>query len=106
MYYDDEVGRMKIYDSNLTGAAASGASRPPEAHKAGSSRESGSSSQAASDRVEFSGGLGALSRAVSSDHTERASRIQALASQVEQGTYRPDSRAISRGMIGEAMAAH
>jgi hypothetical protein len=94
---------MKIYDGNLTGTAGAEASRPPEAHKAEGSRESGPSAQATGDRVEFSGGLGGLSRAVSADHSARASRIQALTSQVQDGTYHPDSRAISRGMIVDAL---
>jgi anti-sigma28 factor (negative regulator of flagellin synthesis) len=96
---------MKIYDRSLTGTAESEASRPAEAHKAGGSRASGSSSQATGDRVEFSGGLGALARAVSTDQSARASRIQALASQVAQGAYHPDSQAISRGLIDEALTA-
>jgi flagellar biosynthesis anti-sigma factor FlgM len=104
MFCDGEVGRMKIYDHSLTGAAASEASRPQETHKAGNSRESGRSSEATGDRVEFSGHLGALSRAVSSDQSARSSRIEALSAQVAQGTYRPDSHAVSRGMIDEALA--
>jgi anti-sigma28 factor (negative regulator of flagellin synthesis) len=95
---------MKVYDRNLTGTAAADASRPPEAHKTDGARESGPSAQATRDRVEFSGALGSLARAVSADHSARANRIQALASQVEQGTYRPDSGAISRGMISDALA--
>jgi flagellar biosynthesis anti-sigma factor FlgM len=104
MFCDGEVGCMKIYDHSLAGAAASEASRPQEAHKAGHSRESGRPSEASGDRVEFSGHLGALSRAVSSDQSARSSRIQALSAQVAQGTYHPDSQAISRGMIDEALA--
>jgi hypothetical protein len=106
MESDGEVGHMKIYDHNLAGTAASDANRPVEAHKAEGSRESGSASHATGDRVEFSGGLGALARAVSVDQSARANRIQALASQVQQGTYRPDSRAISRGMVAEALTSN
>jgi anti-sigma28 factor (negative regulator of flagellin synthesis) len=104
MYSDGEVEHMKIYDRNLTGTAASDASRPPEAHKTDHNREVGSSGQGTGDRVEISGGLGALARAVSTDQSARANRIQALAAQVQQGTYQPDSLRTSRGMIAEAVA--
>jgi anti-sigma28 factor (negative regulator of flagellin synthesis) len=106
MYHDGEWGNMKIYERNLTGTAASESSRPAEAHKPDSNRETSSSVQATGDRFEFSGGVGALSRAVSADQSARASRIQSLASQVQQGTYQPDAQAISRGMIAESLAAH
>jgi len=104
MYSDGEVGHMKIYDHSLTGTAASDVSRSQETHKTEGAREPGSSAPATGDRVEFSGSLGALSRAVSADQSARASRIQALTSQVQQGTYQPDSRAISRGMVADALA--
>jgi anti-sigma28 factor (negative regulator of flagellin synthesis) len=58
----------------------------------------------AEDHVEFSNTMGSLARAVSSDQTGRASRIQALAAQVQNGTYQPSAQAISRGMISEALA--
>jgi flagellar biosynthesis anti-sigma factor FlgM len=105
MYCDGEVERMKIYDRSLTGTAASEAGRTQEAHQTSQSRESGASSRAEGDRVEFSGGLGSLARAVSSEQSGRSSRIQALSAQVAEGSYRPDSRAISRGMIDDALAA-
>lgn len=104
MYSDGEVAHMKIYDHNLTGTAANDVTRSAETHKPEGARESGSSERTAGDRVEFSGGLGALSRAVSADQSARASRMQQLAAQVQQGTYQPDSRAISKGLIADALA--
>ncbi len=104
MYSDGEVGHMKIYDRNLTGTAASDTSRAAEAHKTEHNRQAGATARATGDRVEFSGSVGALSRAVSADQSARAGRIQALAKQVEQGTYHPDARAIGRGMVSEALA--
>jgi flagellar biosynthesis anti-sigma factor FlgM len=94
---------MRINDGNLTGTSEAG--RAPETQKA----EAGGAArtplaQGGGDRVEFSGSLGALARAVSSDQTGRASRIAALAAQVQSGTYQPDPAAISRGMIAEGLA--
>jgi len=94
---------MRINDRNLTGAAAD-TSRAAETNQAEKSRALTGASPASGDRVEFSGGLSALSRAVSADHAARANRIQALASQVAAGTYQPDSQAISRGLVSEALA--
>ena len=95
---------MKIDNHLLTGTAAGQTSRTQETHSADSSKETRQAAQSGGDRVEFSGALGALSRAVSSEQTDRSSRIAALTAQVEKGTYQPDSRAISRGMINEALA--
>jgi len=95
---------MKIYDRNLTGAAAGEAGRAQEAQKPEAGREARSSVPARGDRVEFSGELGALARAVTSDQAARAGRIQALAGQVRDGTYQPDSQAISRAMVSDALA--
>jgi|SRR5579883_2549681 len=105
MYGDGELGNMKIYDRNLTGTAASDTSRAAEANKTDPHRQAGASARVTGDRVEFSGSVGALSRAVSADHSARTGRIQALARQVEQGTYHPDAGAISRGLVSEALAA-
>jgi len=97
---------MRIYDTSLTGAAGPDAARLRETQEAGKSTASRSSAAAgaAEDHVELSASLGALARAVSTDRANRASRIQALTAQVENGTYRPDPHAISRGMVAEALA--
>ena len=103
MYNDGEVGHMKIYDRNLTGMGASEANRPQEAQKPESTRESRSAAGMTGDRVEFSGNLSALSKAVSAEQAARSSRIQALAAQVHSGTYQPDTKAISRAMVSDAV---
>jgi anti-sigma28 factor (negative regulator of flagellin synthesis) len=97
---------MKIPDYNLGGAATPETHRTQDAQSTGhasGARSAGSSID--SDRVEFSGGMGSLSRAVSSFQSGRAGRVQALATQYQSGSYRPDSAAISRGMIQEALGA-
>ncbi len=96
---------MRVYDSSVAGATGQEASRVRECQNGSSSGSSPVSTNGSSpdDHVELSNTLGALARAVSSDQSSRASRIQALASQVQNGTYQPNPQAISRGMISEAL---
>ncbi len=98
---------MKIYDRNLTGASASEAGRAQELQKAGGSGSGkpAGNGGAASDSVEFSGALGALSRILASSDTSRATRVQSLASQYQSGNYTPNSLATSRGIIEESLGA-
>ncbi len=98
---------MKIYDSNLGGAPATGAQRTQEtqsADRTGGARATPSGGDGG-DRVEFSGTLGRLSRALSTSESDRAGRVQSLAAQYQSGTYRPDSAATGRAMIAEALGA-
>jgi len=97
---------MKISDHNLGGASAPETQRGQSVEQAGSgtSGRSGSAGDSA-DRVEFSESLGALSRTVSSFQSDRAARVQSLATQYQNGSYRSDSAAISRGIVSEALSA-
>ena len=95
---------MKVYDVNLTGPSASESGRAQETQKA--DRESNSRTAAANssgDRVELSGTLARISRAVSSYSTDRAGKMRALAQQYQSGNYRPDSVKTSQGMMTEAL---
>ena len=97
---------MKVYDVNLTGPSASEAGRSQEAQKA--DRESNSrpaTGNSSSDRVELSGTMARISRAVSSYSADRASKVQALAGQYQSGNYRPDSVQTSQGMVAEALGS-
>src|SRR4051812_46934306 len=88
---------MRINDRNLTGAAAAEAGRTQKVDRF----ESGSSRATAGlggDRVELSGALGNLSKAMASYETGRSNKVHALAAQYQSGNYRPDSAATSRGM--------
>jgi len=96
---------MKIYDSYLGGAAATGAQRTQETQQTERSGGRSAASGDGGDRVEFSGSLGQLARVLSSDGSGRAARVQALAAQYQSGAYRPDSAATSRAMITEALSA-
>jgi hypothetical protein len=96
---------MKINDSNMGGVPASGTQRTQETQQADRTGSGGKiGSGGAGDRVEFSGTLGQLSRAVSAFQSDRSSRVQALATQYQSGAYRPDSAATSRAMISEALS--
>ena len=105
---------MKIYDRNLTGASASEAGRAQESQnlsRTGASKSptsggvDGSGVSGSNDRVEFSGTLSRLSRALTTFESTRASRVQALAAQYQSGNYKPDSAATSRGLVADAMSA-
>src|SRR4051794_14660293 len=96
---------MKIQDQTLAGAAAE-TQRGHHVHGTGKSSGTRSTQDASSyDQVEFSGTLGALSRALSTSDADRSARVNSLAEQYRNGTFRVDSAAISRGMISEALDA-
>ena len=57
------------------------------------------------DRVEFSGTLSRLSRTLTTFESSRASRVQALAANYQNGSYRPNAAATSKGLIADAMSA-
>ena len=96
---------MKVNNQNSNSAAPSGAGGSQEIQR---SRSGGSSSNAASgtpgDSVEFSSGLGSLSRAMESYASSRASQVEALSAQYQGGAYQADSAATSRSMISEALS--
>jgi hypothetical protein len=97
---------MRVNDRNTMGPAASEAGAAQETQKL--DRASTATSRVGDpggDRVEFSSSLGRLAQAISTDNTQRASRVQTLAAAYQTGKYRPDSQATSQGMIAEAIAA-
>jgi flagellar biosynthesis anti-sigma factor FlgM len=97
---------MKIYDSNTCGAPVGGSQRTQETkglERSGNGRSS-AAGESGGDRVEFSGALERLSRTLSSQQSERASKVQALTAQYQNGTYRTDSAAVGRAMISEALS--
>ena len=99
---------MRVYDVNLTSTSAAESGRAQESHKAGSAasgRAAGSGTAGNGDRVEFSSTLGRLSQALAAFSSDRASRVQALASQYQNGHYRLDSAATSRAMVSETLSA-
>jgi anti-sigma28 factor (negative regulator of flagellin synthesis) len=91
---------MRVNNQNATGSAAVETGRTQDTQTSG--RGSAGSADSNSDTVEFSSALGGLSRAVSTESAQRSSRVQAVATAYQNGTYRADPRAISRAMISEA----
>jgi hypothetical protein len=49
--------------------------------------------------------LQSLSRALSTYSADRGAKVQALAAQYQNGTYRADSLAASRGLVAEALTS-
>jgi anti-sigma28 factor (negative regulator of flagellin synthesis) len=96
---------MRVYDRDLTGAAAE-SGRSQETHKAdrGATTTSSQAGSASEDTVALSGGLASLSRVLASHGAQRAGRVQQLAAQFQAGSYQPDSLAISQGMVAEALS--
>jgi flagellar biosynthesis anti-sigma factor FlgM len=97
---------MKVNDRNSLGAAAAETTRAQDVYKPsrGDAARTGSSASG-DDRVEFSSALGGLSRAISSAGSDRAARVQALATAYQNGTYKVDSATISRAMVSETLSA-
>ena len=99
---------MKVYDRNLTSAGTAESGRAGETQKADrfhASDRAGSSASVGDDRVEFSSSLGRLAGAMANFGASRAAKVQALAQQFQTGSYRPDSAAIGRAIIGEELSA-
>jgi flagellar biosynthesis anti-sigma factor FlgM len=97
---------MKIYDSQIGGAAA-GTQASQEVQQAGRSTQAGTRavSDASGDRVEFSSTLGRLSRVISTSEGERASLVRTLSAAYQNGTYKVDTAAVSRGMMAEMLGS-
>jgi flagellar biosynthesis anti-sigma factor FlgM len=97
---------MKVYDRDLTGtgAAESGRSQETQRTDRGATTTSSQTGNGSTDSVELSSGLASVSRALSADGVDRASKIQQLTAQVQSGNYQPSSVAISQGMVAEALS--
>jgi hypothetical protein len=95
---------MKVNDPNTAGAATAQTGRAIDVQKLdrnGASRASGS--DPSGDHVEFSSALSSLSRALSTDSAQRQNHLAAVAAAYRSGSYQPDSSAISRAMVGDAL---
>jgi anti-sigma28 factor (negative regulator of flagellin synthesis) len=96
---------LRINNGNTAGAAAETAGAQNLQKSGQSSGASSGNLDPNSDQVEFSSTLGRLSRAVANDSTQQQSRVQAMAAQYQSGRYQPDSMAIGRAMIADAVNA-
>ena len=97
---------MKIYEHNraegLVSTAKSQETKKTE--RSGAAQTGAVNGGQGGDRVEFSAGLGQLSRAISSYGSQRSSQVDALAALYQSGNYVPDSAATSQAMIAEALS--
>jgi anti-sigma28 factor (negative regulator of flagellin synthesis) len=100
---------MKIYDQSLTGTSAAGTG---QAQKTQNLSRAGTDTSPArggvdgsNDRVEFSGTMSRLSRAMATFESTRANRVQALSIEYQSGKYKPDPAATAKGVVSEAMSA-
>jgi hypothetical protein len=100
---------MKIYDRNLTGTSAAETGRAQEAKNLSRAGTDTSPTRGgvdgSNDRVEFSGTMGRLSRALATFESSRANRVKALAVEYQSGKYQPDPAATSKGLVSEALSA-
>jgi anti-sigma28 factor (negative regulator of flagellin synthesis) len=98
---------MRVNDRNTTGASPSQTGRAQEIQKPdrGGTTTPAASGDSSGDRVELSSTLGRLSQAISSLSAQRAGRVQALTADYQTGRLQTDSRATSRGVVSEALAA-
>lgn len=97
---------MRIYDQNLNGAGAAqtgGAQEIQRTDRESSVRAQGTASDR--DHVELSSSLASLSRTLEAHHSDRAARVQELATQFQRGEYRGDSAATGSAMVAEAVSA-
>lgn len=95
---------MKVTSHDLSGLSAAGNGAAQETQKTGGGTSAGvSSGGGTGDRVDFSSALGSLSRAMSAFGSVRDAKVQALAAQFQSGGYSPDSAAIGRGLVSEAL---
>ncbi|HUB82918.1 MAG TPA: flagellar biosynthesis anti-sigma factor FlgM [Bryobacteraceae bacterium] len=97
---------MRIYDRDLTGAASAESGRSQETQKVDRDSAAGSSQSATAsgDRVELSSGLASVTRALAAYGSSRASKVQQLAAEFQAGDYHPDSKAVSQGMVAQALS--
>ena len=97
---------MKIYEQNGASGLASTvkSQETKKTARSGAAQTGAANGAQGGDRVEFSAGLGQLSRAISNYGTQRASQVDALAALYQGGNYIPDSAMTSRAMISEALS--
>jgi len=103
-WISNEQRTMRVNDQNLTGVNTASTAGSHEAQRAGRTASGSAGSTAHGDRVELSGAVGTISRALAADSGGRAARVRELAAQYQAQQYRPDAAATSRAMIADAVA--
>ena len=95
---------MRVQDQNLTGVNTAATGGTHAAQRTGRTAAGSGGVSSHGDRVELSGAVGTISRALAADSGGRASRVRELAAQYQAGRYQPDAAATSRAMVADALA--
>ncbi len=99
---------MRVDDRNVAGVGASQSGKTVESRELERTGTPGSSEtrrETGPDRVELSGLAGRLSRALSASSAERVVRVEQLTKRYTEGSYRVNSRDLSRAILAELRLA-
>ena len=99
---------MRVQDGKSMGGASGLGSTlaASETGKTGSGAgRAGGAAGGSGDRVEFSGLMANLSRALGDVSASRTGRLDALKTQYQSGRYQPDLQATAHAMISDALGA-
>ena len=96
---------MKVDNSNLTGAAASGTPPAGAVGRENSLRRSVSGRPGTGDRVELSGSAARIGTLLSMEARARAERVSSLARDFQSGRYQPDASQTSRALVAQTLGA-
>ncbi len=96
---------MRIEDRSSLGPPAAEAGRTPEVQKTdhANAGRSGAAGSGEGDRVELSSTWGRLAQAIATHETRRADQVRAVAADYQNGRFRANSVAVSRGLVAEAL---
>ena len=97
---------MKIDDLSNAGGVASTGAKGAGAVESSARHEAGrAADHAGSDRAELSGLAGKIAQATSIDASQRAEKVLRLKVEIAEGRYQPDTSAISRGLVNDALSS-
>ncbi len=97
---------MKIVDLNQLGIGGAAAHETTSTEAAGGRRGGPGAAGSAhgQDHAEVSGLAGKLAEATSAEAAQRATRVERLRAAVDQGTFQVDAKAVSQGIVKDALA--
>ena len=98
---------MRIVDTNQAGntnPAQTSRTNGTRAVNPAGTKGSGSSVSPSGDSVQLSGLSGRVSEGLETQAATRAQRVNRIAAAVQSGTYKVDSKAISRALIDQAIS--
>ena len=96
---------MKVENSNLTGAAASGTPPSGAVGREDGLRSSAPGRTGTGDRVELSGSAARIGTLLSVEARTRAQRVSSLARDFQSGRYQPDASQTGRALVAETLGS-